>query len=139
MQQSLKVELSPVPFANWREVANGDHIPLTAVFFAPDFFGTSQYVDVFGLAEGSVWAKRAGSATDPTIVNPKTGELMANALAASTPEEADKLWFEAGAMMADARIIVPMVSPDLILAYGPTIKGVRYSACCNLPLAEITN
>ncbi|MDB5657389.1 MAG: bacterial extracellular solute-binding s, 5 Middle family protein [Cypionkella sp.] len=135
----IKVELSPVPFANWREVANGDHIPLTAVFFAPDFFGSSQYVDVFGLAEGSVWAKRAGSATDPSIVNPKTAELMAKALAAPTPEEADKLWFEAGTMMAEARIIVPMVSPDLILAYGPTIKGVRYSACCNLPLAEITN
>lgn len=36
----ITVELSPVPFANWREAANGDHIPLIAVFFAPDFFGT---------------------------------------------------------------------------------------------------
>ncbi|PZU83923.1 MAG: ABC transporter substrate-binding protein [Shinella sp.] len=135
----ITVELSPVPFANWREAANGDHIPLTAVFFAPDFFGTSQYVDVFGLAEGSVWAKRAGGATDPSIVNAKTGELAKKALAASTPEEANKLWFEAGDLMAKDRIIIPMVSPDLILAHSPTVKGVRYSACCNLPLAEISN
>ena len=41
--------------------------------------------------------------------------------------------------MAKARIIIPMVSPDLILAHSPSIKGVRYSACCNLPLAEISN
>ena len=135
----ITVELSPVPFANWREEANGDHIPLTAVFFAPDFFGSSQYVDVFGLAEGSVWANRAGIATEPTLANSAASELMTKALAAKTPEDAEKLWFEAGELMANARVIVPMVSPDLILAYGPTIKGVRYSACCNLPLAEITN
>lgn len=135
----IKVKLSPVPFANWREAANGDHIPLTAVFFAPDFYGSSQYVDVFGLSEGSVWAKRAGGATDPTIINNETGKLMKRALAAPTAEEANKLWFEAGEMMAKDRIIIPMVSPDLILAYGPNVKGVRYSACCNLPLAEISN
>lgn len=135
----IKVELSPVPFANWREAANGDHIPLTAVFFAPDFYGTSQYVDVFGLSEGSVWAKRSGAMNDPSMLNPRTAELKAKALAAPTAEEAEKLWFEAGEEMIKNKIIIPMVSPNLILAHGPNIKGVRYSACCNLPLAEITN
>ena len=135
----ITLELSPVPFANWREAANGDHIPLTAVFFAPDFFGTSQYIDVFGMQEGSVWAKRAGGATVPGIINPRPGELKTQALAAATPEEANKLWNEAAQEMINNKIIIPMVSPDLILAYGPNVKGVRYSACCNLPLAEITN
>lgn len=135
----IAVELSPVPFANWREAANGDHIPLTAVFFAPDFFGTSQYVDVFGMSEGSLWAKRAGVSSDPTVVNPETGKLRAQALAAETTEEAEKLWFKAGELMIKDKIIIPMVSPELILAHGPEIKGVRYSACCNLPLAEISN
>ena len=41
--------------------------------------------------------------------------------------------------MIGDKVIIPVVSPDLILAHGPNIKGVRYSACCNLPLAEITN
>ena len=135
----IDAKLAPVPLANWRELANGGGIALTAVFFAPDFYGTSQYVDVFGLGEGSTWARRAGAEADPSILNAKTGEIKAQALAAATPEAADKLWFEAGEMMVKDRIILPMVSPDLVLAYGPTIKGVRYSACCNLPLAEITN
>ena len=135
----ITLELSPVPFANWREAANGDHIPLTAVFFAPDFFGSSQYIDVFGMQEGSVWAKRAGGETNPAIINPRPGELKTKALAAATVEEANALWTEAAQEMINNKIIIPMVSPDLILAYGPNIKGVRYSACCNLPLAEITN
>jgi peptide/nickel transport system substrate-binding protein len=135
----VTLELQPVPFANWREAANGDHIPLTAVFFAPDFFGTSQYIDVFGMQEGSVWAKRAGGENAAAIVNPRPGELKTQALAAPTAEAAEALWAEAAQEMINNRIIIPMVSPDLILAYGPNIKGVRYSACCNLPLAEITN
>lgn len=135
----ITLELQPVPFANWREAANGDHIPLTAVFFAPDFYGTSQYVDVFGMQEGSVWARRAGGDTIPSIINPRPGELKMQALAAPTPEAAEALWAEAAREMINNWIIIPMVSPDLILAYGPNIKGVRYSACCNLPLAEITN
>lgn len=135
----ITLELQPVPFANWREAANGDHIPLTAVFFAPDFFGSSQYIDVFGMQEGSVWAKRAGGANVAAIINPRPGELKAQALAAPTAEAAEALWAEAAREMINNRIIIPMVSPDLILAYGPNIKGVRYSACCNLPLAEITN
>lgn len=134
----IKLELSPVPFANWREKANGEGIPLTVVFYAPDFFGTSQYVDYFGLSEGSVWAKRAGGANDPSIINTKITEIRNAALAAPTPEEAEKLWFQAGQMMAQDRIIIPMVSPELILAYGENVKGVRYSACCNLPLSEIS-
>jgi peptide/nickel transport system substrate-binding protein len=135
----ITLELTPMPLANWREQANGDHIALTAVFFAPDFFGTSQYVDVFGMQEGSVWAKRAGGDNDPSIINPRPGELKTAALAAPTAEEANKLWNEAAQEMINNKIIIPMVSPDLILAHGPNIKGVRYSACCNLPLAEITN
>jgi len=136
----ITVELSPVPFANWREQVNGEGIPLSLVFFAPDFYGTSQYVDYFGLTEGSVWANRAsGGGADPSVFNTRIGAVRNAALAAATPEEAAKLWFEAGEMMIADRIILPLVSPDMILAYGPTIKGVRYSACCNLPLAEITN
>ncbi len=136
----IKVELNPVPFANWREAANGDGIPMTAVFYAPDFFGSSQYVDYFGLGASSVWAKRASGGTPlDTVLNTQIDAVRTAALAAATPDEANKLWFEAGEMMAHDRIIIPMISPELVLAYGPTIKGVRYSACCNLPLAEISN
>jgi len=55
------------------------------------------------------------------------------------PADAEKFWFEAGELMIKDKIILPMISPDLILAYRANVKGVRYSACCNLPLAEISH
>lgn len=144
IQQDLRkvgitVELKPEPFATWREQVNTDHVPLTAVYYAPDFFGSSQYVDVFGVSEGSVWANRAGADTAPDIIDRQIDDLLTRALAAPAGQKADALWFEAGERMADNRIIIPMVSPDLIFAYRPNIEGVRYSACCALVLSEISN
>lgn len=134
----IKVELQPMPFANWREQANGDHIPLTSVFYSPDYFGTSLYVDYFGLSEGSVWAKRAGADGDPSVINTKIKAVRDAALKAKTPDEAAKLWFEAGEMIRKDRIILPVVSPDVVLTYRNNVKGVEYSICCDLPLAEIS-
>ncbi|RFC68928.1 ABC transporter substrate-binding protein [Mesorhizobium denitrificans] len=138
-QVGIKVKLSPVPFSNWRDAVNGDGIPLSMVFYAPDFFGTSQYIDYFGLAPGTVWAKRAGGERDPSIVNHEIRGVMDAALAAKTPEEAAKKWFDAAEMIKKADIILPMINPSLVLAYGPNVKGVRFSPCCNTPLAEISN
>ena len=134
----VKVSLTPMPLANWRDVVNGNGTPLTAVFYAPDFFGTSQYVDYFGLAPGSVWAKRAGGERDPSVINHEIEGVRDAALAAKTPEEAEALWFKAGEIMVDTGIMLPMVSPELILAYRKGVEGVRFSTCCNLPLAEIS-
>lgn len=134
----VKVSLQPIPFSNWRERVAGDGIPLTAVFYAPDFYGTSQYVDYFAMTEGSPWAKRAGAKNDPSVLNPKEADLYKKALAASG-EAADKLWHQTGEEMIKDRVILPLVSPNLILAYRSDVKGVRYSACCNLPLAELSH
>lgn len=133
------LELKPMPVANWREAANGDHIPLTAVYYSPDFFGSSQYVDIFGMQEGSVWAHRAGGENDPSILNPRANERKVQALAASTPYEIEKLWSEAATEMIHDRIIFPLMSPNMILAHGANVKGLRFSICCNPPLAEIEN
>ncbi|WP_239025090.1 ABC transporter substrate-binding protein [Rhodoligotrophos defluvii] len=132
----IKIELQPVQFSTWRERVNGDGIPLTAVFYAPDYFGTAQYVEYFGMTEGSPWARRAGL-KDPGDFNPREAELYKKALA-SSGDEAAKIWHEIGLEMIKDRIIFPIVSPNLILAYRNDVKGVRYSACCNLPLAELS-
>ena len=63
--------------------------------------------------------------------------LLAKALAAPAAEQEAAYQAVAEQMIKD-RVIVPVVSPDLVLAYRKTISGVRYSVCCNLPLAEIT-
>jgi peptide/nickel transport system substrate-binding protein len=40
-------------------------------------------------------------------------------------------------MMIDDGIIIPLVNPDLVLAYASDLTGVRYSACCNLELGGV--
>jgi peptide/nickel transport system substrate-binding protein len=134
---NVKVNLQPMTFSNWREQVSGNGIPLTAVFYAPDYYGSAQYVEYFGMMPGSPWAKRAGAANDPSVINPREQELLKKALA-SGGEEAAKIYHEIGLEMIKDRVILPLVSPNLILAYNKSVKGVRYSACCNLPVAEIS-
>lgn len=133
---NIKLDLKPVEFSAWRERANGDHIPLTAVYFAPDFFGSSQYIQNFGLFEGGLWANRAGGKNDPSFLLTETKTLLADALKAPL-EDAEKIWFQAGEAVKNANVILPMLSPNLIIAYNKKVSGVRNSACCVLPLSEI--
>jgi peptide/nickel transport system substrate-binding protein len=132
----VKVNLSPVEFTVWREKVRGEGIPLTSAFFAPDYFGSAQYVQFFGMIEGNPWWKRAGGANDPSITNKEAADLLKQAMAAP-PAEADKLFNQLARGMISDRVIVPVVSPDVILAYGKDIDGVRYSACCNLKIDDI--
>jgi peptide/nickel transport system substrate-binding protein len=134
---NVKVNLQPLTFSNWREQVSGNGIPLTAVFYAPDYYGSAQYVEYFGMMPGSPWAKRAGAANDPSVINPREQELLKKALATGG-EEAATIYHELGLEMIKDRVILPLVSPNLILAHNKSVKGVRYSACCNLPVAEIS-
>jgi peptide/nickel transport system substrate-binding protein len=134
---NIKVNLQPLTFSVWREQINGDGIPLTAVFYAPDYYGSAQYVQYFAMMDGTAWARRAGAATDPSVVNPREAELLKQALA-SGGEAMEQAYYEIGLEMIKDRVIFPLVSPDLVLAHLKDVKGVRYSACCNLPLAEIS-
>jgi len=136
-QISVKANLQPVEFSVWRTHISGDGIPLTAVFYAPDYYGSAQYVQYFAMSEGSPWWKRAGGANDSSITNTKEGELLTQALA--SPESAKEgIYHQIAMEMIGDKIILPVVSPNLVLAHGKSIGGVRYSACCNLPIDEIT-
>jgi peptide/nickel transport system substrate-binding protein len=133
----ITLKLQPVTMAVWRENVNSTGIPLTAVYYAPDYYGSGQYVQYFAMSGDTAWSKRAGAANDPSIVNKKEGELLKLALAAGS-EQAEELFHQIGMEMINDRIIIPITSPKLVLAYRNDVKGVRYSACCNLPLAEIS-
>jgi peptide/nickel transport system substrate-binding protein len=134
---NIKVGLTPLEFSVWRDHIRGDGIPLTAVFYAPDYFGSAQYVQYFAMMEGTPWWKRAGGEKDPSVTNAREGELLKQALAAPEGEK-EKLFRDIAMEMIGDRVIIPLVSPNVVLAHGASIKGVRYSACCNLPLDEIT-
>ncbi|WP_121062589.1 ABC transporter substrate-binding protein [Chachezhania antarctica] len=133
----VELELKPLTWAVWRDELGSGEWPVTAIYYAPDYYGSGQYVAYFSMIEGYPWAGRAGRDKPELVVNPKEAELYAKALAASG-EEADAVYAELGQEMMDDAIIIPLVSPNLVLAYRDDIEGVRYSACCNLPLSEIT-
>lgn len=136
-QVGVNVTLKPVTYPVWREdMANG-RADLTAVYYAPDYFGSGQYAAYFGMTPGSTWVQRAGYNSPETVLNEAQGDIYAAALAASGDEAVAKYEELAKSMMAD-NVIIPVVSPNLVLAYRSDIDGVRYSACCNLPLAEIS-
>ncbi len=136
-QIGIETKLTPVEFSVWRTQISGDGIPLTAVFYAPDYYGSGQYVQYFSMMEGTPWWKRAGGERDPSIANAKETELFQKALAASEDQKQD-LYHQIALEMIGDMIILPVVSPELVLAHGKDIAGVRYSACCNLPIDEIS-
>ena len=134
---NVELTLEPVTFAVWRERVGGDHIPMTAVYFAPDYFGSGQYVSFFGTVPGNAWFKRAGGGNAPEIANERLAELMEE-VKLSSPEQAEELYHQMALEMINDRIIIPLVNPKLVLAHRDTIEGVRYAVCCNLPLEELS-
>ena len=142
-QQDLKaininLVLEPLENAKWRELVSAQGIPVTSRYFAPDHTDSSQYVQYFGLIKGSVWAARAGGGdAGSPLSNPTEQDLLAKVLAASAEVKAD-LYTQLGQAMVDDLIILPIVNPQLVLAYASDIYGMHYSACCNLELGKLT-
>lgn len=133
----VRLELEPVTFAVWRDRVGGDHIPMTAVYFAPDYYGSGQYAGYFGMVEGSPWYNRAGGAEVEGLANPQMAELMEKVRTAS-PDEAAGLYNQMAREMIEDKIIIPLINPKLVLAYRDDVEGVRYAVCCNLPLEELS-
>lgn len=132
----IKVNLTPQEFSVWRDHVRGDGIPLTVSFYAPDYYGSAQYVQFFGMMEGTPWFNRAGGKNDPSILNPQTADLLKKALA-SGGDDKEKAYHDLALGMIDDKIIIPVVSPNLVLASSKKVTGLRYSACCNLLMDEL--
>jgi peptide/nickel transport system substrate-binding protein len=134
---NVSINIQPVASAVWRQQIANPGIPFSARFYAPDYYGSAQYVQFFGMIADSWWERNASGQGKVDLVNKRETELFQQALAASG-DEMNRLYREIALEMINDRIIVPVVSPNLILAYNNQIEGVRYSACCNLPLAELS-
>ncbi|HUS55541.1 MAG TPA: ABC transporter substrate-binding protein [Thermohalobaculum sp.] len=133
----VQLQLEPVTFAVWRERVGGDHIPMTAVYFAPDFYGSGQYVGYFGMVPGVPWYNRAGGDDADGLANAKMQELM-EAVRTVAPADAPGLYNQMALEMIKDRVIIPLINPKLVLAYRNGITGVRNAVCCNLPLEELS-
>ena len=71
------------------------------------------------------------------VVNPREVELAQQALETDDVEERARIFDEIGREMIDEAYIIPIVNPNLILAHSEHLKGVSYSACCNLELGRL--
>ena len=135
----VDAKLNPIDIAVWAETIAADGIPLTAVYFAPDHTDSSQYVQYFGEVEGSSWATRGGGGESGTPLSDDEQEtLLAEALATADADARAEIYGQLGQAMIDDGVIVPLVNPELILAYASDIGGMHYSACCNLELGALT-
>ena len=82
------------------------------------------------------------TASTQALSAPRCGEIFRPA--SSDPGvrqalvELEKFFHDIALEMINDRVIIPLVSPNVVLAHAKSVKGVRYSACCNLPLDEIT-
>ncbi len=128
----ITLNLDPVEISVWADKIGGDGIPVTMLYFAPDHTDSSQYVQYFGLLEGSQW--QTWSKAEPVA---SEQDLLDKAFATQDPTTRADLYNQlATAMIAD-QIIISMVNPDLFLASRADITGMHYSACCNLDLARL--
>ena len=128
----ITLELNPVEISVWADKINADGIPVTMLYFAPDHTDSSQYVQYFGLLDGSQW--QTWSKADAV---PAEQDLLDKAFATQDSAERADLYNQlAKAMIAD-QIIIPVVNPDLFLASRSNITGMHYSACCNLDLSKL--
>ena len=128
----IELELEPVEFAQWVEQITGDGIPFTAVYFAPDHIDSSQYVQYFGMIEGTSWQGRSGCRAQRR----PSSNCSPTRWPRPVPTKTD-LYNQLGQAMIDDLVIFPLVNPGLVLAYASDITGVRYSACCNLELGGL--
>ena len=133
---NIKVKLQPVTFPVWIDRIGQGTIPMTGLWFAPDYFGSAQYVTYFTMTPGVRWYGRAGGGAElPELLNKREVELLGKASQASA-EQAQKLYHELGVEMIRDRIIIPAVNPDLLFVYRKNVTGVRFDISSELPLSE---
>jgi peptide/nickel transport system substrate-binding protein len=133
---NIRLHLQPATFPVWLDAVKGDHIPLTASYYAPDYYGSGQFDKTFGMIPGTRWAARSGSDKIEGVMNPKEEKLLNEALAAPDGKR-DQLYHDVAMEMINDRVIVPLVNPDNILTYRKNIEGVSYSINELLPLRDL--
>jgi peptide/nickel transport system substrate-binding protein len=134
----VNLELAPDTFAVMIDKFRTQQYPSNLLYWAPDYFGSAQYVGYFGLVDGARAAKNAGGSDDTPLINPAEQEAYDAARAATDAEERSNQYNIAGQEMLNDNVVIPLLSPDLMLTYRSDVQGVTYSACCNLVVDHIS-
>lgn len=134
---NVRLQLKPVTFPVWLETVKGEGTPFTASFYSPDYFGSDQYIRVFAMYPGTRWHTRSGAERAKDVTNPREKELLDKAVASSA-DERDRIYHEIALEMIKDRVIIPLVSPNVVLAYNEKVEGMRYSVIQLIPLQELS-
>ena len=133
---NVKLNLQPLEAAIIFADLAENKVPFTAIYYAPDHPDTVQYPQYFAMIEGSRWAGRAGGTKGP-IFSQTQQDLYEQALLTDDLDERAALYDKLGREMIADAYILPLANPNLILAYRSDLKGMHYSGCCNLEVAEL--
>lgn len=133
---NIKVNLVPQTFAIWQQMNADGKIGGTLGYWAPDYFGTSDYIKYFGMVPGTFCATASGLAKLPEGLNANEAKLFADALAASG-EKAVGLFHDAAVEMVNDRISMPLFSPDIVIVKARDLQGVNYGVIANLILPDL--
>ncbi len=127
----IELNLQPSEASVWADAAFSGGVPLTAIYFAPDHTDPIQYVQYFGMVPNSFWGGLIG------VENPTEVELMQQALETADTDARAEIFEKLANEMIAENYIIPMVNPNLLLAYSAKLHNVHYSACCNIELGRL--
>ena len=126
----ITVTLQPVEYDAWVTAFRNHEIPMTTGLWAPDYFDSSGYLDVFGRQQGLV-AARVSAAI------PGGEELYQEYLATVDSDKRKGVAADQIEVMKDDASIVPIVQPNKIILYSDTLTGVSYSPNKQVTIASI--
>jgi peptide/nickel transport system substrate-binding protein len=138
-QANINLTLRPATFSVNINDLSTNKLPMELLYWAPDYYGTAQYFNYFGLIPGSSWSQLSAAApTAAPVVDKAETSLFNKALASPAQAQRDQFFRQAGQRMISDAVTVPLFSPNLVLAYRSNIKGIDYSACCNIKLWQLS-
>ncbi len=133
---NVRVKLVPQTFAIWQDMNAQGKISSIVGYWAPDYFGTSDYVKYFGMVPGTFCAGASGLEKTAEGLNQTEIALFKDALAAEGDKATD-LFHKVSMEMVNDKISMPFFSPDLVVVKAKDIQGVNYNVIANLILSDL--
>ena len=122
----IKLNLKPLESSVLFPDVNSHKVPFIALYYAPDHPDSVQYPAYFAMIDGARWSARVGGLGD-AIVSATQQDLYDRALATADPEERGQLYDRLAREMIDDAYLIPVVNPDIVLAYRSDLQGMHYA------------
>ena len=126
----ITVDLKPVEYTEWATQFRANTIPLTSGLWAPDFYDSSGYLDVFGRNDGAL-AKRV------SMNLPEGEDKYDEYLSTTEQEQRTSIATDLVKLMKTDASYIPIVQPNKLILYRDALTGVDYSPNKQITIATI--